>query len=362
MAKQRILITGGAGFIGSRLARLLVERGNDVLCYDNLHPQVHGVLRPAAGALFGPNGAGLVMGDVTDAAALASCVRYYDPEIIYHLAAETGTGQSHDEPTRYNSVNVIGTTNLVEAVRRHGRRVRRVMLAGSRSIYGEGAASQAGGGICNAEPRMPEDMKRGDFALRNAAGAVVRPVPTPEWLPPKPASVYASTKLMQEYLLGQCFTGTPVEVVVLRLQNVYGPGQSLSNPYTGVISIFSQQIEAGLRLNIFEDGDIIRDFVFVDDVVCAFAAAADLAAAPGLPVNIGSGVATSIRDMARALLKLYGRDPEAHDVSGNFRVGDVRFAVADISRARARLGWTPEVSFEQGLKRFWEWSSVAGQS
>jgi dTDP-L-rhamnose 4-epimerase len=352
VGSRRVLITGGAGFIGSRLARLLAAGGDDVVRFDNLHPQVHGVLRRSG------DGTGLVVGDVGDAAALAGCVRYFNPEIVYHLAAETGTGQSHDEPARYNHVNVMGTAHLVEAVRSHGRAVRRLIVAGSRAVYGEGAGRRPDGTVVNGEPRRPEDMQRGDFSVKDATGAVLEPVPTPEWLPPMPASVYASTKLMQEHLLTQCFAGTAVDVAILRLQNVYGPGQSLSNPYTGVISIFAQQIEQGRRLNIFEDGDIVRDFVYVDDAVRAFAAAADLAAAPARPINIGSGVGTSIRDMARGLLELYGRDPSEHDVTGAFRVGDVRHAVADITTAKALLRWEPNVGFAEGLARFAEWAKA----
>jgi dTDP-L-rhamnose 4-epimerase len=351
----RVLITGGAGFIGSRLARRLLSEGWDVLCYDNLHPQVHGANRNPDKTLFGGSGACLVVGDVTRAADLASCMRSFDPQVIYHLAAETGTGQSYDEPARYNAVNVMGTANLIEAVRSHGRNVARILVAGSRSIYGEGAGRTKDGTICNAQPRDPAAMKRGDFSIKDQSGETLEPVPTPEWLSPMPASVYASTKLMQEYLLTQCFADTRVKVGVLRLQNVFGPGQSLSNPYTGVISIFSQLVTSGKRLNIFEDGNIMRDFVFIDDVVNAFAAAGT--SPPCQPINIGSGMAISIRDMARELLQMLGNDPEDHIVSGDFRIGDVRHAVADVSLARRTLNWTPTVNFQDGLKQFLEWSA-----
>jgi dTDP-L-rhamnose 4-epimerase len=351
---QRILITGGAGFIGSRLAKSLCDQ-HEVMVFDNFHPQVHGYNRvEEATGLVGK--CRIVLGDVANAEELGSAVRSFNPDLIYHLAAETGTGQSYDEPTRYNLVNVIGTTNLIEAVRIHGRGVRRIILAGSRAIYGEGAARDAQGRLCNAPPRRMEDMRRGDFGLKDEQGAALTPVPTPETLPAAPASIYASTKLMQEYICTQCTVGTDVEIAILRLQNVYGPGQSLRNPYTGVISIFCQKVEQGEWLDVFEDGEIIRDFVYVDDVVEAFRTCATLASAPGSPINIGTGSPVSIHAMAKSVLTLYGRSPDDHKVTGNFRAGDVRYAVAEIALARDLLGWRPRTGFAAGLKYFVEWA------
>ena len=210
------------------------------MIFDNFHPQVHGYSRvEEATGLVGK--CRIVRGDVANAEELRDAVRSFNPELIYHLAAETGTGQSYDEPTRYNLVNVIGTSNLIEAVRTHGKAVRRIVLSGSRAIYGEGAAYDTQNRLRNAPPRRIEDMRRGDFDLKDERGAPLKPVPTPESLAAAPASIYASTKLMQEYVCTQCAAGTDLEVVILRLQNVYGPGQSLRNPYTGVISIFCQQ-------------------------------------------------------------------------------------------------------------------------
>jgi dTDP-L-rhamnose 4-epimerase len=351
---QRILITGGAGFIGSRLAKSLCD-DHDVMIFDNFHPQVHGYTRvEEATGLVGK--CRIVRGDVADAEELRSAVGSFNPDLIYHLAAETGTGQSYDEPTRYNLVNVIGTSNLMEAVRTHGKAVRRIVLSGSRAIYGEGAARDTQNHLRNAPPRRIEDMRRGDFDLKDERGAPLKPVPTPEILAAAPASIYASTKLMQEYVCTQCAAGTDLEVVILRLQNVYGPGQSLRNPYTGVISIFCQQVEQGECLDVFEDGEIIRDFVYVDDVVNAFRACMTLLSVPASAINIGTGSPVSIRSMAKSVLGLYGRSPEDHRITGNFRAGDVRHAVAEIALARDLLGWQPRTDFATGLERFVAWA------
>ena len=254
MQSERVLITGGAGFIGTRLARSLLQSGADVLAYDNLHPQIHGdkpVLDPSIP---------LVRGDVRDRHALQAAVHGYRPTIVVHLAAETGTGQSADEPTRYAEVNVVGTAQLIEAMRSGSQPPRRVVLAATRAVYGEGAYADSAGNLMVPPPRRAADMAARRFGLFDSRGDLLAPVPTPESLPPAPASVYGSTKLMQEYLLQQ--TASAWGVAILRLQNVYGPGQSLRNPYTGVLSIFCQQAMAGQVLNIYEDGDIHRDFVW----------------------------------------------------------------------------------------------------
>ncbi|MEM6906787.1 MAG: NAD-dependent epimerase/dehydratase family protein, partial [Pseudomonadota bacterium] len=337
----------------------LRQRPCEITLFDSLHPQVHGA-DPASGRAGATERADrLIEGDVGDAEALAAAVRACDPEIVYHLAAETGTGQSYDEPTRYNRANVLGTTHLVEAIRAHGPNVRRVIVASSRSVYGEGACRDERGQIVTAPPREASRMQGGDFELYCPAGRPLAPIATPEDIRLMPASVYASTKLMQEYLLEQCFHGTEVEVSILRLQNVYGPGQSLKNPYTGVISIMSQQIEQGRRLNVFEDGKIVRDFVFVGDVARAFALAGFGPHPTGGPVNIGHGQPTTILEMAQGLLTLYGRDPGELDISGDFRAGDVRFAVGDISRAAETLGFAPQVGFAEGLAKFFDWARAA---
>ena len=348
MHGKRIFITGGAGFIGSRLVKRLVDQGGEVLAFDNLLPQVHG---PAPQlALAAP----LVRGDVRDRDALDQALRSFQPTMVVHLAAETGTGQSADEPARYADVNVLGTARLIEALRACAVPPQRVVLAATRAVYGEGAYRDAGGSLQVPAPRRSDDMARGVFDLLDDGGQALTPIPTPEQVPLMPGSVYGSTKLMQEYLLQQ--SPAPWQNVILRLQNVYGPGQSLRNPYTGVLSIFCQQAMAGQTLNIFEDGQIHRDFVFVDDVVAAFVAACASDAAGGRIVNIGTGERAAIVDVARMILARLGLPEDRFQISGQFRSGDVRHAVADVGLARTVLGWQSRVSLDQGVGALVAWA------
>jgi dTDP-L-rhamnose 4-epimerase len=313
---MQILITGGAGFIGSRLSAELIREGHIVSILDSLHPQVH-FQNETNFNIAKNSGAKLIIGDVRSRDDLQRAIKETAPECIVHLAAETGTGQSFDHPTRYSEVNVIGTTNLIEAIRSVGVSVRRIVLAGSRSVYGEGACVNAENVPTAAVARSNEDLEKGMYLPKSAAGEVLTPVATSaDTCPVAPASIYASTKLMQEYLLTQAFWGTSISVSILRLQNVFGPGQSMSNPYTGVISIFADQIMQGKTLNIFEDGEITRDFVFVDDVVNAFArtVAADRFS-DGI-LDIGSGEASTILDVARKLIDLVGDERNGLKITG----------------------------------------------
>ncbi|PWJ92744.1 dTDP-L-rhamnose 4-epimerase [Mesorhizobium loti] len=349
---MRIFITGGAGFIGRRLCTLL-KVDHEVTVYDNFLPQVHGADAAPSPMLEGVH---VIRGDVRDAAALAAAFREARPERVYHLASETGTGQSYDEPTRYNMVNIMGTSHLIDAVRAQAG-VSRVLVAGSRSVYGEGACVDARGNHVLARARTAADMAKGIFTPRAATDELLTPVATRAAIcPVSPASIYASTKLLQEYMLAQAFWGTDVEVGILRLQNVYGPGQSLSNPYTGVISIFRKQIEEESILNIYEDGAIVRDFVYVDDVARAFALIGLAQKCPREVLDIGSGEPTQIIDMARMLLAMMGQPKDKLRVTGQFRAGDVRYAVADISDTIRHLDWRPQVTLEAGMSKFLEWS------
>lgn len=347
LSDLRIFVTGGAGFIGSRLCRRLQDAGAEVTAFDNLHPQVHGA-KPNL-----PPDLNLIVGDVRDRSGLECALEKVRPNVVVHLAAETGTGQSADEPARYCDVNVMGTAHLVELLRALPEPPQRVVLAATRAAYGEGAYTDTTGRLIVPEPRDPAAMSRGQFDLFDDNGDRLTPIPTPESCPLRPGSVYGSTKLMQEYLLQQ--TPAPWTTVRLRLQNVYGPGQSLLNPYTGVLSIFCQQAMDGQTLRIFEDGEIYRDFVFVDDVVDALVISCTKAEAANRVFNIGSGERTSIRHAAERILQSLGR-PVAIDITSEFRAGDIRHAIADITAAKTSLGWTPKVAFDEGARRLAEWA------
>jgi dTDP-L-rhamnose 4-epimerase len=354
---QRILITGGAGFIGSRLVKALHAAAPDdkIWVFDNLHPQVHG---PQAKPPVLPTGSMFRLGDVKDATALRDVVQEAQPDLIFHLAAETGTGQSYDEVSRYCEVNVSGTAHLIEALRSAQHPARRVVLAASRAVYGEGGYRDADGREHVGLPRDAAAMSAGNFDVPMPATACLpaHPIPSHAGLPPAPASIYASTKLMQEYLLKQAGEGSPWKATMLRFQNVYGPGQSLRNPYTGVLSIFAQQLLSGQGLNIYEDGEIARDFVFVDDVVSALVAAGEADLPHGATLDIGLGEPTTILHTAKLLMQFLGCSERELKVTGQFRVGDIRYAVADISAARKLLAWEPAVTVEEGLSRLAQWA------
>ena len=349
---MKVLITGGSGFIGTRILERLRD-DHEIVLFDNLLPQVHANNDDLRLRAIDAN---LVIGDVRDKDLLSRTVRDFNPDLVYHLAADTGTGQSFDEIERYTQVNVMGTCHLIEAVRAHGSNTGRIVLAGSRSVYGEGACLDSAGRASTALPRSEVDLRAGLFSPRNARGEILTPVATHADCPVQPASVYASTKLMQEYLLRQAFWGTGVDVGILRLQNVYGPGQSLDNPYTGVISIFARQIDRGRRLNIFEDGQITRDFVFVEDVAAAFEAIGLAETCPTASIDIGSGTPVTILELAQKLLTRMGHPSDRLDITGDFRPGDIRHALADISAAADLLNWSPTVSIDQGLDRFVTWA------
>lgn len=354
-----ILITGGAGFIGKRLALSLRKAGHSVVVFDNLHHQVHpdpdGTVTELELA-----GVNVTLGNVLDLKAMTKALLAARAEIVVHLAAETGTGQSFDLLAHYCDINITGTARLIEALRAaqiEGNSTRRVILAGSRAVYGEGACHTFEGREVTAVPRLTSDLAAGDYAPKDADGKTVSPIPScaPTTVP-APASVYASTKLMQEYLLRQGLEQSGMELAILRLQNVYGAGQSLHNPYTGVLSIFIQQLLAGNTLNIYEDGEIVRDFVYVSDVVAAFHRLCEVERVPNETVDIGSGVGSTILEVAQTMIFELGIEGDRLKVTGQFRPGDVRSAVADISTAKLTLGWAPKISLTEGINRLVSWA------
>lgn len=354
----RILITGGAGFIGSALAGRLAAGGHDVTILDNLSPQIHGP-DPEQSPLVqaASRTARLIRGDVTDADALAAALR--GQQAVVHLAAETGTGQSMYQVDHYSRVNIGGTSLLLELIAQQRGEMQRLVVASSRAIYGEGRYRSATLGPVWPTERRAEDMEAGRFEPTVPGGGPLVAEPTDEDSRIHPTSVYGVTKQVQEQLALIAGKAMGLEAVSLRYQNVYGPGQSLTNPYTGILSIFSNRILAGKGINIFEDGLESRDFVFIDDVVAATESALFAADAPGHAINVGTGVPTSVMTVATTLARLYGREVPI-EVSGNFRVGDIRHNFASLDRARVLLGFAPQVDFETGIGRFTQWVLAQG--
>ncbi|MFV0624654.1 NAD-dependent epimerase/dehydratase family protein [Sphingomonas sp. ac-8] len=350
MATNNTLITGGAGFIGSRLAIALVAQGHQVTVLDNFSPQIHGE-NPGRGLL--PPEVRVLRGDVRSRDDLAAALE--GQTAVVHLAAETGTGQSMYEIARYSEVNVGGTAELLDLLTNTPHSVERIVIASSRAIYGEGKHQCAEHGVVYPLARAEADMAAGDFAAKcPICGVATECVPTDENSRIHPTSVYGITKQVQEQLVLTVGESLGLHAVALRYQNVYGPGQSLKNPYTGILSIFSTQLRNGGGLTVFEDGRESRDFVYVDDVVAATMRALESPAAAGLAINVGSGVRTDVSTVAHTIKELLDA-PGAIEVTGNFRLGDIRDNFADMTRAREVLDFTPTVDFATGIARFIGW-------
>jgi dTDP-L-rhamnose 4-epimerase len=351
---QNFFITGGAGFIGSKLALQLAKNPEfKIWILDNLNPQVHGENAPYP--IF-PKNINFVYGDIRDRKIVEEVIYQAQPDVIVHMASETGTGQSMYEITRYCEVNILGTSILLESIKQKANNLARLILPSSRAIYGEGPYRDCQSGkIIVPCPRNIDAMQAGHFIPTSNPENKLEAIPANEDTPAAPASIYASTKLMQEYLVTQAGANMSWQATILRFQNVYGPGQSLNNPYTGVLSIFSSQILRNLVLNIYEDGEIVRDFVFIDDVVRAIELSCQAPLPHGTKINIGSGKSTTILEAAKMLLNIYGKSENAYTITGDFRVGDIRHAVADISQAKKLLDWEPKVSFRQGLEELSCW-------
>lgn len=347
-----ILITGGAGFIGSRLAVALASRGSRVRVLDSLSPQIHGPDGDSPTGRAAASVAEIVRADVRDAEAVGAALKGMDA--VVHLAAETGTGQSMYEIGRYTDVNVLGTGRLLDAITAAGG-AKRIVVASSRAIYGEGKYVCAQHGTAYPGSRREVDLQEGRFdPLCGGCGRAMQPVPTDEESVLHPTSIYGITKQCQEQMAVLFGESSGIPAIALRYQNAYGPGQSLKNPYTGILSIFSTRFRAGGDLNIFEDGRESRDFVYIDDVVTATIAALDAPAEVRGAFNIGSGAAVDVLTVASTLKEKLGRGG-AIRVTGNFRSGDIRHNFADIQRAQAQLSWRPATTFEDGIQRFVSW-------
>jgi dTDP-L-rhamnose 4-epimerase len=354
---KRVLITGGAGFIGSYLSRRLHLDGWQVTVLDNLSPQIH-TDNPTNSTLFRAieGITTFIRGDVTDRDVLTSALKYQDA--VFHFAAETGTGQSMYEIDRYTRVNVGGTALLLDILTNAPHSVRRVLVASSRSIYGEGKYFSDAGPVYPGT-RSDADMKAGIFEPQLPGHGALTLAATDEESRIHPSSVYGITKQVQEQLVLTVCPTIGVEGVALRYQNVYGPGQSLTNPYTGILSIFSNLIMNDKPINIFEDGRESRDFVLIDDVVEATALALTAPSAAGHAINVGTGVPIDVLTVAETLQRLLGRTVPV-TVSGNYRLGDIRHNFACMRRAERLLGFRPRYDFETGLARFCAWAMGEG--
>lgn len=348
---MRILITGGAGFIGSHLADALLGEGHTVRAYDSLDPQVHGAGsdRPA----YLDSRVELVRGDVRDREALGAALAGVDA--IFHFAAVVGVGQSQYDIERYTDVNVRGTATLLDLLANGPNRVQKIIVASSMSIYGEGLYAGDSGSPIAAAVRSGEQFAAGDFEVRDpATGRPLRPIPTPEWKAPQCESVYALNKRDQEeyvLLFGRTY-GVPA--VALRFFNTYGARQALANPYTGAAAIFISRLRRGLAPLIYEDGRQMRDFVDVRDVARACVLALGSSAADGRALNVGSGEPITIADLASLLARVSGSD-RSPEITRQYRKGDIRHCFADISAIR-ELGFRPAIPLEQGLTDLYDWT------
>jgi dTDP-L-rhamnose 4-epimerase len=344
-----VLITGGAGFVGSHLADELLEHGYRVRALDNLDAQVHGdsIVRPM---YLNPE-VELIRGDVRDRAAVNRALR--DVDAVFHFAAAVGVGQSMYEIERYTDVNNRGTAVLLEAL--SAAPVQRLIVASSMSLYGEGRCQGADGRIVDPPERSPERLRAGDFELRDENGAPLTPLPTPEDKQPAPSSVYALSKLDQEKLALIVGHAYGIPTVALRFFNIYGTRQALSNPYTGVLAIFAARYLNHNAPMIFEDGLQRRDFVNVRDVARACRLALQTDSIGGGVINIGSGRSISILGVAAAMAQALAIEDLPPQITRKVRVGDIRHCFADITRANRLLGYSPQVTLTDGLRELVEW-------
>ena len=350
MAERRVLVTGGAGFVGSYLVDALVARGDRVRIFDNLDPQVHGPDRRKPAWLSGD--AEFVLGDMRDAGAVAAALR--DVDVVFHLAAAVGVGQSMYQITDYTATNTLGTAHLLQALVDSRQELDRLVVASSMSIYGEGRYRRPDGRDAAAGRRTLEQLYQHEWEMKDVDGTVLAPAPTDEEKVLDPTSIYALNKADQERMVLQVGAAYGIPSVALRFFNIFGPRQALSNPYTGVVAIFSARLLNGNSPLIFEDGLQSRDFVSVHDVVQALLLSAEREQAVGQAFNVGSGRAVSVREVAETLARVLDRDVHP-EITGRYRVGDIRHCFADITRARQMMGYEPEVSLEEGMKELVAW-------
>lgn len=352
---MKIVITGGAGFIGTHLSRRLVAEGNEVVVLDSFSPQIHGSNRDLAKDLQGH--VCLVRGDVRDREVVRKALAAAD--VVVHLAAETGTGQSMYEVARYSDVNIQGTAMLMDLlVNDRNLKVQKVVVASSRATYGEGRYQCSQHGIVFPGARIQEAMLHGQFEPEcPICHAPCQAVPTTEDTPFSPTSFYGLTKQVQEQICLMFGRTLGISAYALRYQNVFGPGQSLKNPYTGILAVFSNLARANAPISVFEDGMESRDFVYIDDVVEATMRSLDPRLTGIGSFNVGSGLRTTVLEVAEAI-QTFWKSGSSIQVTGQFRLGDIRHNVADVSLLQEKTGFTPVQNFQRGLHAFLEWAST----
>ncbi|OEE57325.1 epimerase [Enterovibrio norvegicus] len=351
---MKVLITGGAGFIGSNVVNKLYSLNHEVVVIDNLSKQIHGEV-PEDSVLY-KSIADKCEFHKEAVENIKDWHRYLDGvDVIVNLAAETGTGQSMYQIAKYTEINSLSTASMLEHLVTHPNNVKKVIIASSRSIYGEGEYFCEEHGRVFPKDRTVDNLNSGFFELTcPICGDNISPIGTTELAAINPQSIYAITKLNQEQLTLVACNSIGVDAIALRFQNVYGPGQSLSNPYTGILSIFSGRMLEGKDINIFEDGLESRDFVYIDDVVDSVLLAMTAGKGVNGSFNIGSGCPTTVLQVVDLLAKMYKLDPN-YKVSGNYRIGDIRHNFADLSKASESLGFYPKVDLATGIEKFADW-------
>ena len=348
---KKILVTGGAGFIGSYVVDYLLEAGNEVVIFDNLDPQVHpGGNQPG----YLNKDARFIQGDVCDLDAVVEVVK--DVEQVYHLAAAVGVGQSMYQISQYVDVNTGGTANLLDALTNNKNKVEKIVVAASMSSYGEGRYHCSTHGMLNPDLRPVSQMQTGHWeVLCPECGELLNPLPTDEEKPQICNSIYALTKKDQEEMTVMWGKAYDIPTTALRFFNVYGPRQSLSNPYTGVCAIFMSRIKNDNRPVIYEDGLQTRDFISVKDIARACIESMNDPRADHQVFNAGTGKATSIKEVAQTLAKIYGKDIEP-DITRSFRKGDVRHCISDPSKIEKAIGFRPQADFQSGMEELIQWT------
>lgn len=354
MSQNKVLITGGAGFIGSALALKLISKGYEVRVLDSMSNQIHGDNYYESELFKKIDGkVDFILGSVEERDKWKEALT--DVSYVIHLAAETGTGQSMYEIERYTDVNIKGTAIFLDILANSEHTVKKIVVASSRAIYGEGEYNCSKHGIVYPVAREDKYMSQGDFNVKcPICGENVELLATTEDSKIHPTSMYGFTKQGQEQMCMIMGESLGIPVVAFRYQNVYGPGQSLKNPYTGILSIFSTRIKNNLGINIFEDGTESRDFVYIDDVVDATIAGLEKESANFQSFNVGTGIATDVLTVANTLVDSYGISVPIK-VSGNYRLGDIRHNFADNSKAMSLLEFEPKYSFSDGIKEFTKW-------